>query len=307
VVTATQSPPFQSVTVAVVCICSAEHLAKCLRALGEQADAPPFDVVVASDPRIDLPDRWPGVRVVSNEGQRTPLELASRAVAESTGDVVLLTEDHCIPDPGWVRGLLDAQRDGRGAVGGRVELAGAASATDWAFYFVDFFRYAAPVREGAAVSLTVCNVSYRRDHLEQIADLWREQFHETAVNDALQRQLGPLWMAPGASVRMSRHVTLREAVRERYAFGRLFGCTRLQFSSPWRRAYYTALAPTLPLLLTARMARKAMRSRQLAAGFIRSALPLLLMVTAWSLGEWLGYLTRRLPRRLEVAPELPRR
>lgn len=130
-------------SVTVVCICSAKHLLLCLDSLQQQQDAPHFDVIVAHDPEIpgiaELAKDYPDARFVSNEGQRTPLELAARAVHESTGDLILLTEDHCVPGPRWVRTMIDAQGDGRAVVGGRVEIAADVSAVDWAFYFVDFF------------------------------------------------------------------------------------------------------------------------------------------------------------------------
>src|SRR5688572_14565734 len=133
---------FSTVTVAVVCICGAKHLTRCLEALRAQQDAPAFDIVVACDPHIPgihmVSKSFPEARIVSNEGQRTPLEVASCAVRACAGDLILLTEDHCQPSPNWVRTMVNAQRSGRAVVGGRVEISPAASATDWAFYFVDF-------------------------------------------------------------------------------------------------------------------------------------------------------------------------
>ena len=302
-----QSPPPSKVTVAVVCICSARHLARCLEGLRRQEDAPEFDVLVAYDPHVagipELVERFPETRAVANQGQRTPLELASTAVRESAGELVLLTEDHCTPAPDWVSRLASAPREQRGAVGGRVEVQPGATATDWAFYFVDFFRYAAPVAAGPSPSLTVCNVAYRRSELDRIRDLWVSTFHETAINDALRAQFGELWLDPTAVVQMARHVRLRDAIHERYAFGRLFGCTRLGFIGTGRRLYYTVFAPALPLLLMGRMAAKATQSPRLLAAFARSFVPLLLMVVAWSWGECLGYLTAKLPRSMVVAQE----
>jgi len=261
------------VTVAVVGICSARHIARCLEALGGQEAPPSFDVLVVHDPNIvgvsDLSDRFGDVRFVVNAGQRTPLELAGRAV-----------------------------------VGGRVEIAENASAVDWAFYFVDFFRYAAPAREGPSPSLTVCNACYRKADLAAVAGLWSTDFHETAIHDALRARFGPLWLEPRSEVTMARHVKLRDALYERYAFGRLFGCKRIRFISRGRRLYYAILAPALPALLLLRMARKALRSRRLARAFLRSLLPLTAMVLTWSWGEWLGYVTGRHPRSLVVAPEI---
>lgn len=303
------SPPApSSVTVAVVGICGPGHLERCLDALAAQEQAPPFETVVVYDPHLRgvpaLAARYPGVRFVSNQGQRTPLELAARAVKESTGELVLLTEDHCIPRPDWVRRLVEAQRPDRAAVGGVVETHPDASALDWAFYYVDFFRYMRPVAEGPSPSLTVCNVAYRRAHLERVAPLWSEIFHETAINDALRQRFGPLWLHPAAEVRMRRTVRFTDAVYERYAFGRLFGCTRLQFAGPGRRLYYAVLAPALPLLLMGRMARKALRRADAFRRFVRALPALTAMVLAWSWGEWLGYLTRRRPASLVVAPEI---
>ena len=297
----------QSVTVAVVAICGAAHLARCLDGLAAQEDAPSFDIVVVYDPRLtDIPqlrDSYPHVRMVPNQGQHSPLELASRAIQEAPGDLVLLTEDHCAPCHDWVQRLCENQTSERAAVGGGVETDEDASPVDWAFFYVDFFRYMKPFSAGPSPSLTVCNVSYRRAYLEAIRPLWETFFHETAINDALRERFGPLWITPHANVRMRRHVRLIDAIYERYAFGRLFGCTRLQFSSRGRRVYYAVFAPTLPILLLGRMLCKALAHRRIISKFLRSLPVLTMLILAWSWGEWLGYLTNRRPCSLIAAPE----
>jgi len=297
-----------SITVAVVGICGASHALRCLEALGRQVDAPDFDVVLVHDPNLRdmerIAEQHPDVTIVNNENQRSPLELAARAMHEATGEIVLLTEDHCIPQPDWVATLVGSLQPGRAAVGGVVQADDTIRSVDWAFYLVDFFRYMPPVEAGPSPSLTVCNVAYRKADVDQISSLWQTIFHETAINDALKNRFGVLWLDPKAVVRMRRTVRLWDAVYERYAFGRLFGCTRLEFCGPWRRAYYALFAPALPLLLMARMAAKVMRRRSSAAAFARGLPVLLLMVLAWSWGEWLGYLTRRRPKSLVVAPEI---
>ena len=299
-----------TVSVAVVSICGPKHLRRCLEALRRQADAPPFDVVVAYDPDLQgvttLAAEYPDVRFVANLGQRTPLELASRAIRESTGDVVALTEDHCQPRPDWVRNLTAELRPGRAAVGGVMDLAPDTTATDWAFYFVDFFRYAEPVTDGPSPTLTVCNVAYRRADLEALEDTsWKTFFHETAVNDLLRRRFGALHLTPRAHVTMARHVSLSEAIRERYAFGRLFGCTRLRhLPHGLSKLAHQVGAPLLPAVLMTRMVRKALQSSELRGRLAGAILPLSLMVLAWSWGEWLGYLTGQYPAQLTVAPEV---
>lgn len=298
-----------ALSVGVVGICSAEHVERCLAALGRQSGTPAFEIVVAYDPALQDMDvvarAHPDIRFVANVDQRTPLELAARAILETRGHIVLLTEDHCIPDPDWVATLSAALAPEVAAAGGVVALADGASGTDFAFYFVDFFRYAEPALDGPSPTLTVCNVAYRRRDLDALPHPpWKTGgFHETAVNDALRARHGELRLCPAARVTMRRHVALGAAVRERYVFGRLFGATRLGYAPPRMKLAYRVLAPVLPALLLWRMVRKGLASPDLRRGLRRGGGPLVLMVLAWSLGEWLGYLTGRPPDDLTVAPE----
>jgi hypothetical protein len=297
-------PDSPTISVAVVCMTTARHLTACLRALASQRRAPEFDVTVVCDPAVTgieaIERDFPAIRIVVNTGQRSTLNLVSRALAECRSDLVLLTKDLCIPDPDWVRTMIEAQAEGRAAVGGRVECAPDASSTDWAFYFVDFHRYAAPVDEGATPTLTVCNVSYSRKRLDEIREVWQDSFVETAVNNALRARFGNLWLHPASAVTMRRHLTLRRAIVERYALGRLFGYSRLASSSPGRRIALVCLAPALPLLFLARTMKAASRSRRSASAYVRSFGPLMLMILARSWGEWLAYMTGRPPGTLST-------
>ncbi|MEQ1899042.1 MAG: glycosyltransferase [Vicinamibacterales bacterium] len=299
----------RSVSVGVVCVASAQLLTQCLSSLQGQRGAPHFDVAVVCDPAIANVDavrrQFLDVRIVINDGQHTPLQLVSRVLRECAGELILLTKDQCVPGPDWVRAMVEAQAPGRAVVGGRVELASDASATDWAFYFIDFHRYAAPVTGGVAPSLTVCNVSYRRSRLDTIRELWQETFVETTINDALAARFGRLWLHPGPEVTLHRHLPLRDAIVERYTLGRLFGYSRLATSTPRQRFFYAAFAPALPLVLLGRMLGTALRSRRHAAAFVRSFIPLTLMVLGRSWGEWLAYVTGAPPRRATLSHRRP--
>ena len=45
-------------------------------------------------------------------------------------------------------------------------------------------------------------------------------------------------------------------------------------------------------------------NEEIFRAFLRALVPLVLMVLCWSWGEWLGYVTRRHPGSLVVAPEI---
>jgi hypothetical protein len=297
-----------TVTVVVVAICSVENIQLTLTALGAQRNAPQFDVIVAADPELgslgDLRKRFPEVVFLTRAGRRTPIELATLGLEAARGERILLTEDSCIPHPDWARSLAATPWEGRGAVGGVVEPGDAASAALWAFYYVDFFRYMRPAQSGGSPTLSVCNVAYHRSHLEAIHDLWKEGFLETEIHDALRDRFGPLEICADAEVTVRRNVLFGDAVYERYAFGRLFGSTRVANAGSGRRAYFSLLAPALPILLMGRMTAKAVSNPSARRQFVKALPSLLTMVGAWSWGEWLGYLTRRRPARVTTAPEI---
>ena len=165
-------------SVAIVGICGAAEIDACLAAVAAQRGVDPFEVVVAYDPRLcdveQLAGRHSQVRWHANEGQETPLELAAVAIAASRGELVALTEDHCLPGSDWLASLVAEMVPGRAAVGGSVDVDATANSVEWAFYFVDFFRYAPPVESGPSPSLTVCNVAYRRADLDAVAATWAD-------------------------------------------------------------------------------------------------------------------------------------
>jgi glycosyl transferase family 2 len=293
-----------SVTVLVVTICSARHLARCLDALAAQKPSAPSDVLVAYDPRLtDVPmvaQRYARVRLAATGDAQTPPELSARALPAATGELVLLTEDHCEPAPDWVQQLVENHAPDRGAVGGTVDVRPEASPVDWAFFFADFFRFAPPAAPGPSRALTVCNVAYRRADLTAIRGIWQRRFLETEVNDALARRVGALQLVPDARVRTWRHVSLLGGARERYELGRLFAAARVAGATAARRLFWSVGAPLLPLLLLSRMAVKALGTPPLLAPFIRALPALTLFTLTWSWGEWVGYVSRRGPRLLTI-------
>jgi hypothetical protein len=285
-----QTFPQRTVTVVVVAICSIQNIERTLTALRAQRDAPTFDVVVAADPDLgslhDLRKNYPFPEVVflSRSGCRTPIELATLGLEAAQGERILLTEDSCLPHPNWARSLAMTPWEGRGAVGGVIEPGDAASSAMWAFYYVDFFRYMSPAPSGGSPTLSVCNVAYHRSHLEATYDLWRNGFLETEIHDALRERFGPLEICADAEVTVRRNVRFSDAVYERYAFGRLFGSARVANAGGGRRAYFSVLAPALPILLMGRMTAKAVSNPAARGPFVKALPSLLTMVGAWSWG-----------------------
>lgn len=298
-----------SVTVGIVAICGETHIERCLAALAAQRNAPPFDVVVAAAPRLGELSRirqtFPEVRITMDPAVTSPIDLAAMAVTATPAEVILLTEDHCVPDGEWVGSLTRTIQRNGSAVGGAVDPLDPETMTafDWAFYFVDFYRYRTPLTAGIADALSECNVAYRRSSLEGLDEPWRTSFHETRIHIALAKEGAPLWIEPRASVRAGRRVYRGDAVRERYAFGRYYACRRIEHPYQHTRVWLALGSPLLPLVLLGRMARASARDDYLSRRFLRSLPDLAALVIAWSFGEMLGYITARGPRLMAAAPD----
>jgi len=170
---------------------------------------------------------------------------------------------------------------------------------NWAFYFADYLRYLDP-REGPAQQLTDGNVTYKRTALAQIREVWEPEFHENLVHAALAERGESLWLSPKIVVRQKRGMTFRGAVYDRYAFGRLFGSSRVAGMRAVDRLKFTALCIVLPAVLVMRVASHVARTRRYAAAALRAFPVLLLISTVWAWGEFLGYVTARPERTLSA-------
>ncbi|MGH7570242.1 MAG: hypothetical protein ACREMK_00160 [Gemmatimonadota bacterium] len=298
-------------TVAVVSICGPERLEACLAALDRQRDPPSFEIVVAYDGERGGWERLRALRedVVWVGAAPSPPLLAAAALRAARGAVVLLTEDHCVPAPDWIRRLHAAAAGGAvvgaGAVGGPVALTRLGrSSLEWAFHFSDFAPYVPPVEGGPSRSLSVCNVAYPRATLERLGPARVDAFDETRVHATIRRDVGPLVMVPDALVVTGRRIRLADALRERYTLGRLYGAVRFSDVPVVRRSLRALATPGLPPLLLGRLARRSWRTPGAALRFSRGLPHLAVLVCAWSCGEAVGLLTGRGPLDVRIAPEL---
>lgn len=86
----------------------ADQLGPYLPTLIAEAHSVDAEIVVAGP--VQLATRDPAVRVVYTESQ-DQLELRALAIAETTGDVVAVGEDHAAPARGWAEAVLRAHRE----------------------------------------------------------------------------------------------------------------------------------------------------------------------------------------------------
>ena len=285
------------VSIIIVPLLGASHVRDCLKAIMGQQGAPSCEVIVPYDEKVsnvsEIVDQFPSVKFLSLEGRRTYAELRAFGIQQATGTLVAITEDHCVPDPGWCKALVVSHQRSSAAVGGPVEKHEPDSAMNWALYFADYFRYASPLPEGEVEHLTDCNVSYKMASLQAIESVWKEEFHEPEVHKALLQRGSTLWFCPLMIVSQRRPVQLGDALADRFTFGRLFGSGRAPTLSFLQRGIYAVLSLVLPLLTVGRIGLQVKQKRRHRIPFVRAFPALLLLNAVWAFGECVGYVTGR--------------
>jgi hypothetical protein len=305
-----ENPPL-SVVVAIVSDTTdhpdTAHLAPCLEALGRQPSASTIEIIVPYHPSVKgiaaLKERYPNVHFLEVADLRTYTggggsrehhdELRARGLAVARGSVMALIEDHGIVAPDWSTRLLEAHAGSFAALGGAIEN-GVDRPLNWAVYFCDFLRYQNPLPEGETAIVSDANVAYKRTALESIRPIWQEIFHEASVTAALRSRGQKLSLAPAVVLYQHRQgLRVRSALRERFVWGRSYAATRARLARPSQRVFWAVFAPSLPILMIARMTLMAWKKRRTMAAFLK-ALPLTIaLAVSWSCGEWMGYVTGR--------------
>lgn len=280
------------------------HLEGCLEALIRQQDPPTMEIIVPHHNDVDgiegLSRRFPtivflpvaGVSIAdrSGGGREHHDVLRAHGLKIATGEVIALLEDYARPDPTWSASIVKAHRHRWAAIGGAIEN-GIDRALNWAVYFCDFGKYQNPLPAGAAAFASDINTAYKREALEKIRHLWTDSFREIVVNGALISSGEGVALDPEIVVHHHRtDLRFSSALRERFIWGRSYAITRSAIISDGRRYLHAALAPALPILLLARMARTTRTRGRHFPAFIRAWPHLVPLLIFWSVGEMVGYI-----------------
>ena len=282
-------------SVIVIVLEGGKALRRCLEELDKQAKEQNIVIHVPCDKRVaDLGkfrQEFPSVDFIEVTETRTYAELRSIGVSKSDGSIVAVTEDQCRPHADWCQEIFRGHQAECASVGGAVEKDIPDTILSWSFFFIDYVRYMNPLAEGPTSHLTDCNVSYKRAALESIADVWKMEFHEPEVHQALEEQGKILWFNPRMIVLQRRGIRLKNAIHDRFDFGRLFGSGRVKGLSWPYRIFYGMSALCFPPITVGRVATNVIRKKRCFREFI-CALPMIIFLnTIWAVGECIGYWT----------------
>jgi hypothetical protein len=282
--------PLSSFTIVVASHRAPPLLAACLRSIAPIARASGARVIVArpggaatsGDARHELG----GVQWLSVDGPADIPRLRGEGLSCSSAELTLLTEDNCVVDPQWADELLSAAANAD-VVGGRMDNAQREHAVDWGAFFAEYGFYAGASSARGGL-LTAANVLYRAGVRSRVAEWMCAGAWENVVHDRLRTAGARMAYAPRAVVRQNLTYGLWRFCADRYAHGRDYARARLAEHGV-SRLRGVASTVLLPALLTFRAARISGPGRW--ATFVRALPATLAFLTAWSVGEAIGYLS----------------
>lgn len=300
-----------TLSIVVTIVDGGRYLRDFLLAVMAMEDAPPLEIIVPYDASVAdtklLESEFPQVKFM-DMGVVTPAyplstqsgqhELYDRrrslGLSSATGDIIGMLEDRGHPSRDWARTLVKLHAENKNnVIGGAIECQEPVDLMHWAFYVTDFGRYGRPFETGSVGWVSDVNVSYKPKALADTRELWIDRFWEMIVHRALMDRGEQLLLSNELVVNHRRPpITFWNLLKERRDWGNLFGFVRTKRTSPLERLGLIVMSPLIPPTL---WIRHGLIQKQKGRGLrYLKALPyVMVMTTAWTLGEVWGYITRR--------------
>lgn len=274
-----------------------ERILEVLQALQDQDVAGEFEVIVVDRIQDSLSTEIAQAHPTFNVmrcGERLPLPaMRNMALEAARGEIVVVTEDHCVPGTTWLRQIEQSfgEHPEAAAIAGTVENGTSTLAVDRATYLCEYAEFTPPIEPGVTDHLCGVNIAYRREALMQVpVELRRERFWEASVHPWLLKRGAALIATNGIRIEHRKRIPFAKFLAHRMAYSRQYAGLRFP-AQAWLRRVTAALAtPLLPLLLAARLLRSMVRSPQVARQASSAAPLLLIFYVVWAVGEFVGYL-----------------
>jgi hypothetical protein len=265
----------------------------CLEALVKQTGDIRLEVLVADrigeTVRAAVRAKFPDVRLLEAPADTTIPVLRALAFREAQAEIVGVIEDHVIVPPDWAEKMLAAHREGVQVVGGSVDNAARERLVDWAAFLCEYSHCLAPP-VGPANWLTGNNVTYRRILLERFQDVISEGRWEDHLHSTMRRAGVRLDSRPDIKVGHKKHYTVREYLYQRYLYARSYAGMKIEKAGKIKKFVYGLAALALPPLLFYRIVSRVVKAHRHRWELVRSLPLILLFVTSWAVGEFVGYL-----------------
>ena len=256
-----------------------------------------YEIVIVDRMNDSLSQRlakdFPEVRHIACAAELSLPEMRTIAFEASKGAIVAVTEDHCVPAPGWLRLVLDTFTAGGKrlvAIGGTVVNGVKDRGFDWATFLCEYSYFSPPVVEGVSRVLPGMNVAYRREVLAAVPrETLTSGFWETTLHEKLLADDGTLLSLNNLVMYHCKRFSFSLFARQRFIYSKYYAGLRSKHSGVGKRLTMATASLALPPVLLWRMFT-ASRQKKLLREFLTALPSLSVLVIIWSIGESVGAL-----------------
>nr|NUR38155.1 glycosyltransferase [Sphingomonas sp.] len=274
-----------------------DRVIETIEALAPAVSGETCEIVIADRLQDELTSQirrdYPHVHLIDCPPEMSLPEMRTLALDASTAPIVAVTEDHCVPTPGWAKTIVTAfESAGPGVVGvgGSVINGVTDTRLDWATYLCEYSSFSPPVVEGKSPDVPGMNVAYHRGVLESLPrELLTSGFWETTVHPVLREQGGHFLSFNKLAMLHKKRFTWRLFASQRFIYSRYYAGRRFGDAALPKRAVAAMASLALPPLLLLR-AVKAARRKGLGREMWRASPYLLPLYFIWAFGESVGAL-----------------
>lgn len=214
----------------------------------------------SADRLLDEPmvEEFAAVQVITVENMVSTSVARAAGIRAATAPIVVMTEDHSIPEPGWAEALIEAHNGNWAVVGPSVKNGNPDSLLSWANLAIEYNDWLHPVPAGEIAHLPGHNSAYKRDILMQFYDDDLESwFDSESVLHWDMRSRGYRLAADPAAV--TRHWNFSKfwpTMELRWYAGRQFaGSCKLRWSRPRSLLYFFG-SPLIPFVRLYRIVKQ---------------------------------------------------
>jgi hypothetical protein len=282
--------------VILLCPDAPEMLRRTLASLEHQTIADRLEIVIVTseeggfDPSTVY--TFAGFVLVRSDARSVGAQYAA-GIRAARSEIVVLGEDHCFPEANWAEALLRGFAQGNDAVGPAIRNENPGSAISWADLYIAYSEWLYPAVSKKVEHLPGHNSSYKKSILLEFGTKLEELLEAESVLHWNLRASGHELMLQNDAV--TSHMNFEKLgvwTATQFFTGRQFAASRFQNEqwSGWRRAFYAAASPLIPLVRFVRIVREVRLPERHDVPFY-SVLPALAYgLTMDAIGQFTGYL-----------------
>jgi hypothetical protein len=252
------------------------------------------EVIVVDNNGAALPEQLaaqtPEIVWITDPGA-TIFRMRSLGMSVARGDVIALTEDHCVPSPRWCQAHIDShvQHPEVAAVGGTVANGATDNLSAWGSFLVNHSDWMPPTESGPRRMVDRANISYKRSVVPRTPT--PPEVAEPLIDDHLLDSSAKFFLSADALVTHDQSFGLRGTLAIHFHSGRSLAGSRVRrglgpLGRLSRAITSPLLGPAMFVQTVRRIARRPKSPRVLAS------LPMAFAVaSAISAGLVIGYLT----------------